>query len=238
MSRESFTSLDEPQEVRLANALLTVAKQPLPGATKTRLSPPLSAAQSAALYESFLLDTLELIRRVPGVDKGLVYLPADAFSYFQRLAPDFDLLPQEGDRLGERLYNVLQRYLASGYRRVVVMDSDSPTLPGEYLVAAFTALTAFDVVLGPCEDGGYYLIGLSRPVERLLLEVEMSTPRVLEDTLALAEAEGLRVRLLPTWYDIDDAAGLTRLQGDLGSVSPGVALATRHTLQTFNGLFT
>ena len=211
--------------------LLTVAKRPAPGRTKTRLTPPLSPLQATALYECFLRDTLDLMRRVPLVQRGIAYLPASDKGYFDALAPDFELILQSGPDLGVRLDNVLTHYLDFGYQHVVVMDSDSPTLPLNYLTAAFTALAgAADVVLGPCDDGGYYLIGLKRPAPRLLREVRMSTPNVTADTLALAAKEGLRVDLLPTWYDVDDAAALARLANEVQQSPAHVACHTRTAL--------
>jgi glycosyltransferase A (GT-A) superfamily protein (DUF2064 family) len=108
------------------------------------------------------------------------------------------------------------------------MNSDGPTLPSPYLKAAFERLTeGTDVVLGPCDDGGYYLIGLKRPVPRLLREVQMSTPNVTRDTLNLAMEEGLRVKLLPEWYDVDSAASLSRLARELLEAPPEIARHTR-----------
>jgi rSAM/selenodomain-associated transferase 1 len=212
----------------LKNALLTVAKRPAPGRTKTRLTPPLSPTQAAALYECFLQDTLDLMRRVPNTQPVIAYLPQEAKPYFTRLAPDFDCILQQGQDLGARLDNALTHYLQLGYRHVAIMNSDGPTLPVDYLTAAFEALAGeADVVLGPSDDGGYYLIGLKRPAPRLLREVRMSTPTVTADTLALAKEEGLRVELLPTWYDVDDAEALTRLGIELAQISPNVARHTR-----------
>jgi hypothetical protein len=212
-------------------ALLIVAKRPVPGQTKTRLTPPLSAEQAAALYECFLRDSLDLIRRTPGVQPVLVYLPPDAAAYFAALAPDFDRVPQEGPDLGCRLDNALTRYLQSDYGMVAVMNSDGPTLPVACLTAAFDSLrNGADVVLGPADDGGYYLIGLKRPAPRLLREVRMSTAHVTADTLALAAEEGLSVALLPTWYDVDDSASLARLATELSTAPPDVAPHTRALL--------
>jgi hypothetical protein len=212
---------------QFSNALLVVAKRPAPGQTKTRLSPPLSPEHAAALYECFLRDTLDLIRQVPGAQPVIAYLPTSEETYFASLAPDFELIVQEGSDLGARLDNALSYYLQLGYERVVIMDSDSPTLPVACLVATFELLEEADVVLGPCDDGGYYLIGLKRPAPRLLREVEMSTPNVVADTLTLAAEEGLRVKLLPVWYDIDDVAALNRLVVELAGTSDGVARHTR-----------
>ncbi len=215
----------------LENMLLTVAKRPAPGRTKTRLTPPLSPQQATTLYESFLRDTLDLMRQIPDIQRGIAYLPALEKAYFDALAPDFELILQNGPDLGVRLDNVLTHYLDLGYKHVVVMDSDSPTLPVDYLIAAFTALASdADVVLGPCDDGGYYLIGLKRPAPRLLREVRMSTPSVTADTLALAAEEGLQVVLLPLWYDVDDDDALARLVNEVQQRPAHVARHTRTAL--------
>ena len=212
---------------QFTNALLVVAKRPAPGQTKTRLTPPLLPDQAAALYECFLRDTLDLMRQVPGAQPVMAYLPPAEKAYFAQLAPDFELILQEGADLGARLDHALSHCLQLGYQRAVIMDSDSPTLPITCLVGAFEALDEADVVLGPCDDGGYYLIGLKRPAPRLLREVQMSTSRVVADTLALAAAEGLQVKLLPVWYDIDDITALNRLAAELPGASDGLARHTR-----------
>ncbi len=221
-------------EQRPANALIIVAKRPAPGMTKTRLSPPLSPEQASSLYECFLRDTIDLVRQVPEVWPVIAYLPAEEKDYFTDLAPDFDLLLQTGRNLGERLDHALTHYLQAGFRNAVIMDSDSPTLPLDCLMSAFANLeNGSDAVLGPCDDGGYYLIGVKRPHPRLLREVRMSTPQVTADTLAVATEEGLQVGLLPTWYDVDNHSSLKRLYAEL--VRPPAACA-RHTRQTLEQL--
>jgi hypothetical protein len=221
------------------NILIVVAKRPAPGQTKTRLTPPLSAQQAADLYECFLRDTLDLMRRVsrrvPDVRRAIAYLPIEARDYFAQLAPDFELIPQVGADLGARLDHALTHYLTQGYARAAIMNSDGPTLPLENLQRAFEALSDHtDVVLGPSDDGGYYLIGLKRPASRLLREVRMSTPTVLADTLALAQEERLRVSLLPQWYDVDDIASLQQLITELQTAPPEVAPHTRAFLATLS----
>lgn len=217
-----------------SRVLIVVAKRPAPGLTKTRLTPPLTPRQASNLYEAFLRDTLKLIRRLPDVKPAIAYLPQSARAYFRALAPGFDLLTQQGDNLGSRLDNALQHYLRDGCSPAVIMDSDSPTLPLEYLQAAFCTLQeGADVALGPCDDGGYYLIGLKHPAPRLLREVRMSTPTVTSETLALAAQEGLQVAMLPSWYDVDDAASLHRLADELRQNRDGLA---RHTRLVLNGL--
>ena len=204
-------------------ALIVMAKRPFPGQTKTRLTPPLSAAAAADLYACFLHDVLALACSLPGVTPFIAYAPLEAEAYFQALAPEVRLIPQMGETLGERLNYVLTYCLEAGFSRVAAINSDSPTLPQRYLAQAFAALNdaGTDVVLGPCDDGGYYLIGWKRPYPRLVCDVEMSTPHVLQDTLALAAAAGLNAVLLPAWYDVDNAADLRRVFNDLQAAPNG-----------------
>jgi rSAM/selenodomain-associated transferase 1 len=211
----------------MRKALLVIAKRPAPGQTKTRLTPPLDAEQAAQLYECLLRDTLEIMRAVPDVERLIAYAPRNESDYFKRIAPDLDLIPQTGDNLGERLDNALTYCLHHGFARAVIMDSDSPTLPSAYVARAFGELDTADVVLGPCEDGGYYLIGLTQPQPRLLRGVQMSTPNVTQDTLALAHEVGLRVSLLPPWYDVDTINELERLRCELRGDTNGSAPHTR-----------
>jgi rSAM/selenodomain-associated transferase 1 len=211
-------------------ALLVMAKEPLAGMTKTRLSPPLSGQETAALYRCFLSDTLELMRRIENVEPIVAYHPPEAEPFFRRFAPPgFDFIPQEGADLGERLDNVLAHCLQTGYRQAVAMDSDSPTLPAAYVQQAFSELDdpAVDVVLGPCDDGGYYLIGLKSPCSALFRGVAMSTPTVVQETWARARDQGLHVACLPSWYDIDTYQDLTRLAKELSSLPASVAHHTR-----------
>ena len=150
---------------KFSKALLVVAKRPAAGQTKTRMTPPLSAKMAAALYECFFRDTVELMRQVDDMQPALAYLPEGEEDYFRQLAPDFELILQEGHDLGSRLDNATTSYLYNGYQQVVIMDSDSPTLPVSYLRKSFSELEGgADLVLGPCDDGGYYLIGMKQPV--------------------------------------------------------------------------
>jgi uncharacterized protein len=211
-------------------ALMVVAKRPAPGQTKTRLTPVLTGEQAAALYECFLRDTLEIIRAVRyqiDLTPIITYLPQGEEAYFQQLAPDFELLLQQGSDLSDRLYNATSHCLNNGYDQAVIMDSDSPTLSAANLIRAFVALDGADVTLGRCTDGGYYCIGLKQPAPSLFLNVTMSTETVAEDTLAQASAENLTVAMLPDSYDIDYVEDLKRLIGDLKTLPDTVAPHTR-----------
>ncbi|MEP7286137.1 MAG: TIGR04282 family arsenosugar biosynthesis glycosyltransferase [Chloroflexota bacterium] len=216
-------------------ALMVVAKQPSPGQTKTRLSPPLTGDHAAALYECFLRDTLEIIRaarKLCPFDPIITYLPEGGESYFRQLAPDFGLLLQQGAGLSERLHNAIEYCLTTGgYDQAAIMDSDSPTLRPEYLNAAFAELDRADMTFGRVDDGGYYLIGLKKPAPRLFLEVTMSTPTVAHDTLTCAAKENLSVHLLPTAFDIDYGVDLRRLIDELHTLPIHFAPHTRRFLQ-------
>jgi uncharacterized protein len=208
-----------------AQLLIIMARRPTPGQTKTRLCPPLTPVQAALIAEGMLRDTLALVRRVAGVGLALAVSPEGADDYFATLAPDALLLAQGADDLGVRLARVTSAAFAGGAHAAGALSSDSPAVPAEYLMRAFTLLAEVDLVLGPSEDGGYYLAALRRPAPTIFTTVPMSTPTVLRDTLAVAAGLGLRTALLPPCYDVDTAADLARLRAD-----PAPLLHTRAAL--------
>ncbi len=212
--------------------LILMAKQPEPGRTKTRLIPALSPVQAADLYRCFLLDKLDQMRAVRDVCRAVAFHPAAARAYFADFAPDVDLIPQAGADLSQRLLSVCAAAFEQGYRQVVAIDSDTVTLPSAYLQQAFQGLDnpLVDVTLGPCEDGGYYAIGTKRLIPALF-DVTMSTPHVLRDTLAQASQAGLRVDLLPEWYDVDRPSDLKRLAADLAAGGAATARASAAFLE-------
>lgn len=209
------------------NALIVVAKEPIPGLTKTRLCPPFTPAGAAEFYRCLLLDTLALMSRVEVADHAIAYTPTEAQPYFERLAPNgFGLVPQRGADLGERLANALCYHFDLGFQRAVIMNSDGPTLPLACLEEAFSGLDRADITLGPGHDGGYYLIGMKRLHPELFQGIAWSTDRVIPQTLAASHRLGLRVHQLPEWYDVDIEADLKRLRQDLAR-DPTLAPCTR-----------
>lgn len=194
-----------------------MTKAPLPGASKTRLTPPLTANEAAKLSACFLRDTCDNIAAVclDGASEGIaVYTPARTEAYFNRLLPaSYGLLEQRGTSFGERLFHAAEDLLSSEYDSLCLIDSDSPTLPTSFLRAAVSALAAPGdrVVLGPAKDGGYYLIGLKKAHRRLFEDVDWSTSRVLSQTIARAKEIKLPVTVLAAWFDVDDAATLRQL---------------------------
>lgn len=191
-----------------------MAKAPQAGEVKTRLCPPLSLAGAAELYRRFLLDKIEQVKALRTVSPALAYTPAEARAYFQEVAPGFVLVPQRGTDLGDRLANSLGELLDKGHQGALAIDSDTPTLPLGFLQQALDLVRTpeIDVVLGPTEDGGYYLIGLRTVHRELFQAVAWSTSQVLRETMRRAEAKGLRVACLPPWYDIDTPDDLARLR--------------------------
>jgi hypothetical protein len=218
------------RSVRVAMAIM--AKAPVAGEVKTRLCPPLSHLQAADLYRCFLLDKVAQLRSIPGATPIIAYTPEEGRSVFEQLAPGFDLIAQRGADLGRRLLNTLSALLADGYRGAVAIDSDTPTLPSAFLLGAIDLVVdpTIDLVLGPSDDGGYYLIGMSRPRPALFEGMPWSTAEVLPETIRRAEAAGLKVACLPPWFDVDTPDDLERLRASLAAAAAGTAQHTRRFL--------
>ncbi len=206
-------------------AVAVMAKAPEAGRSKTRLVPPLDRAEAAALSAAFLRDMTENIvlaaRDVP-LACFVAYAPAGAESSFDGvLADGTSLLLADGSPpmppgvqgFGRSLLHAVQSLLAAGYAGVCLLNSDSPTLPTSFLCDASTALLAPGerIVLGPAEDGGYYLLGMQAPHAHLFEDIDWSTDRVAMQTRERARALGLELLDLPAWYDVDDRDGLVRL---------------------------
>jgi rSAM/selenodomain-associated transferase 1 len=184
--------------------LALFAKAPIPGQVKTRLSPPLSFAEAASLYEAMLLDILDQHAAASDADRVLWYAPPEAASWFEgAVSRGYRLRPQCGANLAARMRTVFHAHADEGYERVVLRGTDSPTLPLERISLAFEALERVDLVLCPDRDGGYNLIGLREPCDALF-DLEMSTASVLAADLALireALSEALTPRTLQWFRD-------------------------------------
>jgi len=157
-----------------------------------------------------------------------VYTPVGAESAYTDILPaDFSLLPQRGDEFGERLYFAVEDLFKCGFESVCLIDSDSPTVPAENFAAAVELLSTSDdrVVLGPSDDGGYYLIGVKKPHRQLFEQIDWSTDRVLNQTIQRTNEIGLEVKLLPNGYDVDDDASLRRLWDELLGKTAGEGVA-------------
>jgi rSAM/selenodomain-associated transferase 1 len=219
-------------------ALAVMTKAPRAGRVKTRLTPPLSPEEAAALNTCFLRDTAAAILRSADGKRArgiAVYTPVGAEAAYAGILPEeFALVPQRGEAFGERLSAATEDLLQLGFDSLCLIDSDSPTVPEKAFAEAVEILARAEdsVVIGPSDDGGYYLIGLKKLHRRLFDTIDWSTERVLEQTIEAAREIGVTVHLLPTWYDVDDHTTLSRLCreffGSNGSASNAFAApATR-----------
>ena len=216
-------------------ALAVMTKAPRAGYVKTRLIPPLTPEQAAQLNICFLRDTGAAIQKASGSSAIGVgaYTPVGSESaYIGVLPQEFKLLPQRGDGFGERLAFAAEDLFRCGFGSVCLIDSDSPTIPAHAYAQAVTLLSQPDdrVVLGPSDDGGYYLIGLKNNHPKLFEGIDWSTERVFDQTRMRAKELDLEIALLPNGYDVDDRASLNRLCAELLDERTPADLAS-HTRQ-------
>jgi rSAM/selenodomain-associated transferase 1 len=227
-------------------AIAVMAKAPRAGAVKTRLIPPLTAEAAKALSASFLRDVTEniaLAAREAAISGYVAYAPAGFEALFDgMLAPGTCLVLADGSGdapppvrgFGRCLLHAARALFAAGYASVCLLNSDSPNLPTALLRQAARVLAVPDdrVVLGPAEDGGYYVLGMKAPHAHLFADIAWSTSDVADATRARAREIGLDVVELATWHDVDDAAALARFLRDLdsspdsGNLTPYAAPAT------------
>lgn len=200
-----------------ATVVAVFARYPAVGEVKTRLAETIGAPRACALYRAFLQD---IEARFAAGPRAFVWMFSPAERDFAALvSPGVRCLPQVGRDLGERLYNCVRQLCDGGFERVIVIGADVPHVRDAWLDEAEQQLDTADVVLGPSDDGGYYLVAM-RATHDLFTGIAMSTPRVLADTLAKAARAGLRVHLLPNSFDIDTAADLDRLRRLLDEEGP------------------
>lgn len=213
--------LQSQPDLRDCCALAVMAKAPRPGKVKTRLSPPLTPEQAAAINVCFLKDTTENIQAVSasGASAGVIsYTPVGDEALFEGIFPDpFVLVAQRGDGFGERLLAAAEDILACGYGAVCLIDSDSPSVPAAALQQAVKELAREGdrIVLGGSHDGGYYLIGMKRAHPEPFANITWSTASVYAETVRAVRGAGLELVELPLWYDVDDAATLKILSDEL-----------------------
>lgn len=207
----------------MKEALVIFAKAPVVGQVKTRLMSAFTPEQATELYVCFLQDSFAIMETVQiereELSLVLCYTPADEIEAFE--AADLDgclLLGQRGQDLGERLHNCCADLLAAGFQSVVIIGADSPTLPDEIVTEAFARLAEDEtIVVGPSNDGGYYLIGLQHLQAGLFEQIDWGSENVLAQTQARAAALNLGISLLPEWSDIDTPEDIENLQRQLAA---------------------
>ncbi|MGI8894214.1 MAG: TIGR04282 family arsenosugar biosynthesis glycosyltransferase [Casimicrobiaceae bacterium] len=195
--------------------VVALAKQPVAGQVKTRMALTLGAETARELYRCALADTVDLLRAFTEVHRVLSYAPdtVDAHDYFSSLASDFILVAQRGADLGERLLHTFQALHAKRFAPMVLIGSDTPSLPRSYVEQALALLDQpeTDAVLGPAADGGYYLLGMRAPLAPLFQDIRWSTETVARQTRERAEEHLLCLKEVPVWYDLDTAEDLQHL---------------------------
>lgn len=228
--------IPDPSARRLC-ALGIMTKAPRAGLVKTRLVPPLTADEAAGLNVCFLRDTAAtIVEASRASSQGIgVFTPVGAESAYIDILPEsFDLIAQRGDSFGERLAFAVEDLFRVGFDSVCLIDSDSPTVPAANYAEAAAALAnrRGDIVLGPSDDGGYYLIGMTKNHRGLFEDVDWSTERVLDQTMRRAKELDLTLHLLPRCYDVDDRQTLRRLCDELlgENFSENIAPETRRFL--------
>ena len=188
-------------------SLIVFVKNPIPGSVKTRLQVRYAPERVAALYTAFVRDVLARAESIDIDRRVIAFDPPDAESEVRALfgggKAQWQFVPQVQDDLGARMREALVQQLDAGASAAVLIGSDIPSLPAYHITQAFDLLRTKDVVLGPSTDGGYYLVGVSRPIPEIFEDVEWSTPSVLTQTIdRILRAENT-LGLVPPWFDVD-----------------------------------
>ncbi|MBI4842901.1 MAG: TIGR04282 family arsenosugar biosynthesis glycosyltransferase [Nitrospirae bacterium] len=196
---------DESEKRR--NAFIVFVRTPEAGKVKTRLMKDLGAEKTLFAYKTFVADTMKISGGLKSVDKFLGCFPSTADNFLKRLAGKNNfkgMFAQEGNDLGEKFINAFNDKFDEGYKKVVIIGSDSPTIPLDFIKRAFEELDRNDFVLGPCTDGGYYLVGMKKLFSKVFKGIPWDSSEVLNRTLDKLFAGRIKFSLLPFWYDIDD----------------------------------
>jgi rSAM/selenodomain-associated transferase 1 len=213
-------------------ALVVMAKAPREGHSKTRLAGALPAGEVVRFSGCMLRDTLDLARSLDGV-RVAVMCPAEDVASLAAMLPGTEVVGQDGAGLAAALTSVFRRFAGAGFSRVVAIDADSPHLPASAIEQAFDSLARSDLVVGPTDDGGYYLVGACAPHPGLF-DAALGTSSAFDALCANARARGLSLALTRVWYDVDVPADLQRLAADLRS-APSLAPRTAALLAAWQG---
>ncbi|QQS67749.1 MAG: TIGR04282 family arsenosugar biosynthesis glycosyltransferase [Chlorobiota bacterium] len=200
-------------DVNLKSKLIIFCKYPKPGYVKTRLVPPLSFDEACELYKCFLLDSLELYDQIENVEKEIYLDNFNDLEVFKNISCNkYEIRFQKGNSLGDKISNAISDTLNNGFQKVIVIGSDSPTLPISYLTDCFNNLDNYDVVFGETDDGGYYCVGSSVFHSEIFNESLMfSTDTLLNNTIDKCNELNISFYIGKRWYDIDDYQDLKTL---------------------------
>ncbi|MBI5739964.1 MAG: TIGR04282 family arsenosugar biosynthesis glycosyltransferase [Nitrospirae bacterium] len=211
----------------MKKALITFVKAPVPGTVKTRLQTDLEPEKVTEIYKAFVTGIVSRCSRLKGVDRLLGCAPSAEHDFLREIAGKYNLkrFDQRGKDLGEKIVHAFQDYFKKGHSSIVLIGSDSPTIPMNYIRKAFTALERHDFVLGPCCDGGLYLIGAKKKITPgIFRDIPWDSSGVLNKTLDNLEPLDVSLFLLPFWYDVDTIAELRFLKKHLRYLNEKLAL--------------
>lgn len=218
-------------------SIVMFSKAPEPGKVKTRLATHMSDIEAASFHEAFVLDTLDTLAVIEDAKIYIACHPDKEHLFFKEIEESFDIkiFNQRGDDLGERMKNAFHYLRKMGHKEILVIGSDSPTLPAEILNEAFDSLKKDELVVGPSLDGGYYLIGISGKIPDLFAGIEWGTDKVFDETLKRAKESNLNFALLPFWYDIDTINELRFLSIHLNDLDNSKYVRTRLMIKNLIG---
>jgi rSAM/selenodomain-associated transferase 1 len=212
MERSRQPAVPFPDQDRI---LVIMAKAPKPGAVKTRLIQSLPSPAVTALYRCLLYDTAALASSLSGVAVAVMCPESDQDELGHLLGNTVQVVAQTGEGLAAGLTSVFRHFTDAGRRHVIAFNSDSPHLPPSVLASAFEMLATHDVVVGPTQDGGYYLVGAKAAHPSLFESDGMGTGSALDRLLMRTKILDLSTALTDTFYDIDVANDLIQLAREL-----------------------
>jgi rSAM/selenodomain-associated transferase 1 len=187
----------------MKTCLIIFAKEPEHGRVKTRLIGHMDDNEVLELYKDFVRKTIELVKDVPSDETFLAYDSSGEASFIKSIKGGLSLFRQEGKDLGERMHNAFIYSGKRGNEATIIIGSDSPDMPPEFIKKGFDSLEKSDIVVGPSRDGGYYLVGLKQPDERIFKDVNWSSDKVFFETMNNIKNAGKVASLVDEWYDID-----------------------------------
>jgi rSAM/selenodomain-associated transferase 1 len=199
----------------MKKALITFVKAPVPGTVKTRLQSDIGAEQTVEFYKSFVTLILSKCVRLKGIDRFLGCAPAEDHIFLQEVAKKYKMktFEQRGKDLGERIFNAFRYCSRKGYSEIVLIGSDSPTIPLDYIKKAFDELRKNDFVVGPCFDQGLYLIGAKKEkINKIFLNIKLDTGEDVNMILKTMSNIKISFSMLPFWYDVDNIDDLKFLK--------------------------
>ena len=212
-----------PVNVEVNTCLIVFAKNPVPNQVKTRLFTHMSPKQAALIYRAFLIDWCEALSEISDIDLVIAYTPAGSQPDFQEMiGDDVIYIEQIGSDLGARLTSATQWASKNGYDKILLVGSDSPTLPLSHITQAVEGLDSHGIIIGPSIDGGYYLIAfstgcLAAAVPYIFEGIAWSTPQVFQQTIERIRSVEVSLGLLHPWYDIDTYDDLTFLYAHISA---------------------